>query len=78
MRKILAVILLAAGFFAASIPSDAESAMPVGKFKCRNCGIVVESKYDVNTNKIPAPSKKGCPKSPTGEHNWWALGTSMR
>ena len=78
MKKFLAVMLLVAGFFVAAIPLQAESAMPVGKYKCRNCGLIVESKYDVQTNKIPVPSKKGCPKSSTGEHNWWALGTSMR
>lgn len=78
MKKILAAILLAAGFFTAAVPLQAESAMPVGKYKCMNCGAVVEMKYDVKTNTIPAPDKKGCKKSSSGNHQWWALGTRMR
>ena len=81
MKKFL-VILLAAGFFAAAVPSQTESARPVGVFKCRHCGAVVEIPYDYNTNKIPNPSEvgyaKGCKKSTDGEHKWWALRTRMR
>lgn len=76
MKKFFVAVLLAA-VTAAAFP-QAESAMPVGRYKCMNCGVVVETKYDVNTNKIPAPDKHGCKKSPNGEHNWRALGVKMR
>lgn len=78
MKKILAAVLLTAGILATAATPQVESAMPVGKYKCMNCGVVVEMKYDVERNTIPAPSKKGCKKSATGEHKWRALGVSMR
>ncbi|MBQ6004950.1 MAG: hypothetical protein IJL14_01730 [Selenomonadaceae bacterium] len=78
MKKFLLAVFLAAGILATAAFPQAESAMPVGRYKCMNCGAVVETKYDVNTNKIPAPDKHGCKKSPNGEHNWRALGVKMR
>lgn len=81
MKKILAGIL-AAGFIFAALPSESESARPVGKFKCVNCGAFVEVPYDYNTNTIPNPSKvgyaKGCKRNTNGEHNWHAMGAKFR
>lgn len=81
MKKILAIIL-SAGFILSAVPSESESARPVGKFRCVNCGAVVEIPYDYNTNTIPHPSKagyaKGCKRSPIGEHKWRAMGAKFR
>ena len=76
MKKFFIAALLAA-FAAAAVP-QAESAMPVGRYKCMNCGIVAETKYNLETNTIPLPNKNGCKKSPNGKHNWRALGVKMR
>lgn len=78
MKKTLAAVLLTAGILLAATLPQAESAMPVGKYKCMNCGIVVQTKYNVKTNTIPMPSKEGCKKSITGEHNWRAMGGFVR
>lgn len=76
MKKFFVASLLAA-VAAAAFP-QAESAMPVGRYKCLNCGIIAESKYNVETNTIPLPDKDGCKKSSNGKHNWHALGVKMR
>lgn len=82
MKKfLLAAMILTAGFLAAAIPSQGESALPgspVGKYRCLNCGVVVQSEYDSSIGKIPEPSKKGCKKSSNGEHKWWAMGAKVR
>ena len=80
MKKFLAGIL-AAGFIFAVVPSESESARPVGKFRCVNCGAVVEIPYDYNKNIIPNPSQagyaKGCKRSPIGAHKWQAMGAKF-
>lgn len=81
MKKILAVIIFAAGIIFAAVPFESEAAAPVGVFRCTNCGATVQIKYDYKTNKIPNPGEvgyaKGCKRSANGEHNWRAMRVKM-